>query len=164
MPFLFGADAVGAEVEIVVGQVRVAGRTARVRAVAGGAVARIQAPAERQRFLITREIGEIHGREFLVNGLVGRGRVLHLGLVLSRRRPSQRALERAETRHGNQVADTPGNRDEVQVQPPFRRRVIPLLEVAVPLVADEIVIRDVLGSLFGRPADQPDTPDDEEYG
>ena len=53
-------------------------RAARVRAVAGGAVARIQAPAERQRFLITREIGEIHGREFLVNGLVGRGRVLHL--------------------------------------------------------------------------------------
>ena len=124
----------------------------------GRAVARKQAFAKRLSFGVLRQLDEVHGGELLVDGFIGFGSGLHFCCVLTFRRPAQHALVVAEARVGDHVANGPGDGDEIQVEPPFRGRVIPLLDVAVPLVADKVIVGNILRSLLSRPSDQPDTP------
>ena len=128
---------------------------------AGRAVARIQACAEFHRVGVSGKRFEFHIGITRVNRLEALGGGLLLGLVLLFLRPSEHALEISETRKGDQVSDGPEHRDEVKIQPPLGRGIIPFFEVTVPLVAGELLVTLVCRSLFGRPADQPDTPDDE---
>src|SRR5210317_1125274 len=113
------------------------------------AIARIQALAERLRLLVLPQLVEIHGGELFIDRVIVFRGGLHLGFILALLRPTEHAFIAAKTGECDQVTNSPCDRDEIQVEPPLWSGVVPLLEVAVPFMANDFVVGDVCRSLLG---------------
>ena len=108
---------------------------------AGGAIARVQAAAQRQGFLVLHEIVEVHGRELLVDRLIGFGRRLHFRFVLAFLAPLQHAGNIAQPAEQNQVDEGESDGDVKQLQPPPRQRIVEFDKILVP-IAEMLIAED----------------------
>ena len=154
----FGA----APLPVGIGEVGEADGAARVRAVAHGAVVRVQVAGDPHRVRVGLQLVGAHGRE--AGKQRGRGalRRVDLLLPLAFLRPAERALPAAEAGEEDQVAEAEDHSAVEQPQPPARQRVVVLGEVAVPGMASGLDGRAGLlarGAPGGRPH-QPQRAED----
>jgi len=127
----------------------------------GCAITREQAFSKLPRIRILRQYVEVHFGEARINRFVAICSCLHFLFVLALLRPAHHALECTDAWVHNHVTDSPNNRSEVQIQPPLWGGVIPLLEVAIPTMPDEIFVLGILRSLLAGPIDEVGAPENE---
>ena len=127
---------------ILVGKVREAFGTASIRTMTLHAVGQVQALAHFHGVLVGSYRLQVHLRVLVEKRLHGSIDLLHFRFMLTRRRPTEYALEVAKTGVEHQIHQREDDGDIEQPTPPLRHRVVVLLKRLVPDVTASFAFID----------------------